>query len=254
VQSQVNDKPRGLLRMHARKNNTCPYDGCPPKWLRTMNWLCTEKNHHVKNDMHADELQIVRSIPSRPPPLPTTPLSCPGGVALTTARLAQDSPQPASIHGTIHSLLKHGVAQAQAGYSTPPHRDNGGLDTFLKITDGAALVACWSLSDAIKYNKLADTEDNYVMSIFFWLTFYRMPSARFFHLTGGQVLILPAGTFHYICELPAVLLNLSLPHTTDPALDPSPRVVVHLGPSSCIPRLALDTCNRSPHPLWHTTT
>ena len=79
------------------------------------------------------------------------------------------------------------------------------------------LVACWSLVDGLKFSMLPDRGSaGFKM---WWGLFFMMPSARFFEQTAGQTLILPAGTFHYVCERNATFEPLPPP---SPRLDPPP--------------------------------
>lgn len=84
------------------------------------------------------------------------------------------------------------------------HRDNGGADTWMKILAGKVFVACWSQADGDKY-QLTDDDDEtrgYDAEKATWLVDWekvrRMPSARLFLMEPGDVLVMPAGTYHYV--------------------------------------------------------
>jgi hypothetical protein len=72
------------------------------------------------------------------------------------------------------------------------------------------IVVCWSLADGIKYKVLPDDFKNPKDFKMPWWRFFLMPSARLFEQTAGQTLILPAGTYHYVCACNATL-NLPPP-------------------------------------------
>jgi hypothetical protein len=72
------------------------------------------------------------------------------------------------------------------------------------------IVVCWSLADGIKYKVLPDDFKNPKDFKMPWWRFFLMPSARLFEQTAGQTLILPAGTYHYVCACNATL-NLRTP-------------------------------------------
>lgn len=82
-----------------------------------------------------------------------------------------------------------------AHQATPYHRDNGGADTWMKLLAGKVVVACWSQADGIAYGLESEEMDEAVLN---WHRFRRMPSARLFVLTKGDVLVMPAGTYHYV--------------------------------------------------------
>jgi len=76
------------------------------------------------------------------------------------------------------------------------HRDYGGKDTWMKLLLGKVLVACWSQADGARHgldDNLPDSERSLD-----WERFRRMESARLFLLTKGDVLVMPAGTYHYV--------------------------------------------------------
>jgi hypothetical protein len=96
---------------------------------------------------------------------------------------------------------------------TPFHRDNGLTDTWMKILVGKVLVACWSMSDGEAFDLHDQPREDLSGREFYWreesgvphslippdwAKFRRMPSARLFLLTEGDVLTMPCGTFHYV--------------------------------------------------------
>lgn len=83
------------------------------------------------------------------------------------------------------------------------------------------IVVCWSLADGIKYKVLPDDFKNPKDFKMPWWRFFLMPSARLFEQTAGQTLILPAGTYHYVCACNATL-NLRTPPPLLIARLPSP--------------------------------
>jgi hypothetical protein len=108
-----------------------------------------------------------------------------------------------------------------AHQSTPYHRDNGGADTWMKLLAGKVVVACWSQADGIAYGLESEEMDEAVLN---WHRFRRMPSARLFVLTKGDVLVMPAGAH--------------------PPRSPRPRARSHtqLPPRPHAPRVAAERC------------
>lgn len=91
-----------------------------------------------------------------------------------------------------------------AHHQTYYHRDNGGFDTWIKVLVGGPMhVFCWSLADGLKYD-MHDGERENLEALeqcerdFEVNKFRRMPSARLYTLNLGEVIIMPAGTFHYV--------------------------------------------------------
>ena len=100
------------------------------------------------------------------------------------------------------------------------HRDNGGGDTWMKLLHGKVLVACWSMADGEAYGTwrtMHDKSDGHNGRHWDkegrrswpvddgvespppdWRIFRRMPSARLFVLTKGDVLVMPCSTYHYV--------------------------------------------------------
>ena len=76
---------------------------------------------------------------------------------------------------------------------TGQHFDNTGCDTWMKILSGKVLVACWSFADARRHG--ADRGPNEDID---WAKLHKMDSARLFTLRQGDVLVMPAGTYHYV--------------------------------------------------------
>ena len=77
---------------------------------------------------------------------------------------------------------------------TGQHFDNTGCDTWMKLLSGKVLVACWSFADARRHG--ADRPDP--AEGVDWGKLVGMASARLFTLRQGDVLVMPAGTFHYV--------------------------------------------------------
>ena len=77
---------------------------------------------------------------------------------------------------------------------TGQHFDNTGCDTWMKLLSGKVLVACWSFADARMHG--ADRPDP--AEGVDWGKLVKMASARLFTLRQGDVLVMPAGTFHYV--------------------------------------------------------
>ena len=75
---------------------------------------------------------------------------------------------------------------------TGQHFDNTGCDTWMKILSGKVLVACWSFADARRHG--ADRFNEGID----WAKLHKMDSARLFTLRQGDVLVMPAGTYHYV--------------------------------------------------------
>lgn len=75
---------------------------------------------------------------------------------------------------------------------TPRHYDNTGCDTWMKVLVGIVLVATWSFDDAVKHS-MADFSEPVD-----WDVLHAMPSARLFIVRQGDVLVMPAGTYHYV--------------------------------------------------------
>ena len=86
---------------------------------------------------------------------------------------------------------------------TGAHFDNNACDTWMKLLAGKVLVATWSLKDALQYgteefcyhSQHTEYEPAKAMD---WDKLHEMPSGRLFWLRPGDVLVLPAGTFHYV--------------------------------------------------------
>ena len=86
---------------------------------------------------------------------------------------------------------------------TGAHFDNNACDTWMKLLAGKVLVATWSLKDALQYgteefchhSQHPEYEPAKAMD---WDKLHEMPSGRLFWLRPGDVLVLPAGTFHYV--------------------------------------------------------
>ena len=72
------------------------------------------------------------------------------------------------------------------------------MDTWMKLLLGKVLVACWSQSDGETYGLHDGLQYGTPPD---WATFRRMPSARLFLLEAGDVLTMPAGTYHYVYTL-----------------------------------------------------
>ena len=75
---------------------------------------------------------------------------------------------------------------------TSQHYDNTGCDTWMKLLAGKVLVATWSFQEAREYGM--DDWDGPID----WNKLHKMSSARLFYLRQGDVLVLPAGTYHYV--------------------------------------------------------
>ena len=75
---------------------------------------------------------------------------------------------------------------------TGQHFDNTGCDTWMKILSGKVLVACWSFADARRHDAYRFNEG------IDWAKLHKMDSARLFTLRQGDVLVMPAGTYHYV--------------------------------------------------------
>ena len=86
------------------------------------------------------------------------------------------------------------------------------LRSWMKLLRGKVLVACWSQEDGEihgrneteqqrgrdadvcdKHRKLVEADGYDTVD---WERFRRMPSARLFVLEKGEVLVMPAGTYH----------------------------------------------------------
>jgi hypothetical protein len=102
------------------------------------------------------------------------------------------------------------------------HRDNGGADTWMKLLHGKVLVACWSMADGEAYGNWrtmhdksdghngwhwdkegrrswpVEAEEDVESPPPDWQIFRRMPSARLFVLSKGDVLVMPCSTYHYV--------------------------------------------------------
>jgi len=95
-----------------------------------------------------------------------------------------------------------------ANQSTTYHRDNGSGDTWIKVLSGEAFVACWSLHDGLKYDLHEGTWrpngekhgkwSDFVEDTIDWRKCMQMPSFRCCLVVRDEVLLMPAGTFHYI--------------------------------------------------------
>ena len=75
------------------------------------------------------------------------------------------------------------------------HRDNNGVDTHIKLLAGVVLVATWSQHDG---DKEGLTDKDGAKAKVDWDALRRMPSGRLFVLRKGDVIVMPAGTYHYV--------------------------------------------------------
>lgn len=93
---------------------------------------------------------------------------------------------------------------------TEGHVDNNGTDTIIKVLAGLVLTACWSQSlEPCALGADGRLEDRKIdgegcddgggrVSVMDWKAFKSLPSARLFLVRKGDVVFLPAGTFHYV--------------------------------------------------------
>ena len=115
-------------------------------------------------------------------PLRTSPLAD----MVTLPRWLVDANWVASYPGDSYDVMLQLVHSFQ---STGSHFDNNGVDTWMKVLAGKVLVATWSLAEAEEYEMRSHVD---------WRVLRRMDSARLFFIRQGDVLVLPAGTYHYV--------------------------------------------------------
>ena len=118
-------------------------------------------------------------------------------------------PGESTKHG---ATFKPKLQLVHPGGHTQYHRDNNGADTWMKPLVGKALVACWSMADGIAAGLCEDDsggdanqqlDGKWEMR---WAPWAEMASARLFLLERGDVLLMPAGTYHYVYTIEAKLV------------------------------------------------
>ena len=74
------------------------------------------------------------------------------------------------------------------------HRDNNGMDTWMKLLAGQVFVACWSQADGSEFGLTDEVRDAEMD----WSKLKQMDSARIYLMRAGDVLLIPSGSYHYV--------------------------------------------------------